>query len=281
MKPKDWTPRNRLEARYRIEIDRLITKYLSIPEDATLGQINAILVQFAQASRFLESSATQISVRMATQIKVENAKSWMEAARKGSRGREIYSAIQREMRTGVGRTVHEIVIENAKLIRSLPAKISENVSRETSEMQQKGLRAEEIAQYLRRRIPRLTKSHAALIARTETSKSATALTRARSEDLGIGWYEWATSEDARVRVSHRKMDMVLVSWEDPPSPERLVGEKSEGLYHAGNIYNCRCDSYPVLRPEMLSWPHRVYRHGRIAYMTLAQFRKIYQSAIAA
>jgi len=76
-----------------------------------------------------------------------------------------------------------------------------------------------------------------LIARTETGKAYTMLTMAQSEDLDIPAYEWETSIDARVRSSHNHMQGVIVFWHDPPSPEALIGIKSVGKYHAGNIYN--------------------------------------------
>jgi uncharacterized protein with gpF-like domain len=114
----------------------------------------------------------------------------------------------------------------------------------------------------------------ALIARTEVSKTSTALTRARSEDIGIRWYVWKTSEDARVRSSHKHMDNVLISWSSPPSPEKLDGLRSVGHYHAGEIWNCRCYAEPVIEVEYLSWPHKVYCGGQIVKMSRKQFEGI-------
>lgn len=272
MQPKNWTPRRRIEEQYRRVIIRLLDKYLNFPDSATLGQITEALVNFSNVTSIFEE-AVGIASRMATAVKVENARSWREAARLGSRGRQIYASLQGEMGGRVGERVDEIVRENALLISSIPREITESVTTEILGFQQKGIRHESMARYLRGRIPELTRSRATLIARTETSKSATALTRARSEDLGLEWYMWATNEDARVRVSHRHMDKVLVNWNDPPSPEALLGIKSTlGKYHAGNCPNCRCDSYPVLALADISWPHRVYMQGRIRRMNLGPFK---------
>jgi SPP1 gp7 family putative phage head morphogenesis protein len=112
------------------------------------------------------------------------------------------------------------------------------------------------------------------IARTEVAKADTAITRVRAESIGLNWYEWQTSQDARVRVSHRKMNQVLIDWNDPPSPEQLVKEPSEGHYHAGNIYNCRCVALPVLSLNSLNWPRRVYHSGSLRLVSKNQFLQI-------
>jgi SPP1 gp7 family putative phage head morphogenesis protein len=183
--------------------------------------------------------------------------------------------VQEEMETSVGRRVDEIVAENARLISSIPEHLREQVDREIHQAEMAGARHEAIAKYLQKRIPQLTRSRAALIARTETGKSAMALTQARAEDLELPSYRWATSEDARVRDSHRLMDKVIVFWSDPPSPEALAGEKSRlGKYHAGNCPNCRCDAYPLIDVNDVDWPHKVYSGGRIHMMTLVRFKRL-------
>lgn len=212
---------------------------------------------------------------MVTQLRASNARSWREAARQASRGREIYEALRKEMQTGVGARARELVAENAKLIAGIPAKIRQEVNNEIAEMEQEGLRPEKIMEHLQLRIPELTRNHAHLIARTETGKAATALTQARSEDLGINWYQWQTSEDQRVRPSHRMMDKVLVSWSDPPSPEKLFHQNTTlGHYPAGGAPNCRCVAVPIVTLDTIAWPARVYANGAIRRMTRAQFAEI-------
>ena len=122
---------------------------------------------------------------------------------------------------------------------------------------------------------------ARLIARTETSKATTALTQARAEELDLQWYLWRTSEDQRVRVSHRRMNNVIFNWKSPPAPEKLVGEKSTaGRYHAGNIWNCRCYPEPLLRFDQVPWPHKVFVGGAIRPMTLVAFRNLNKHDLA-
>jgi SPP1 gp7 family putative phage head morphogenesis protein len=250
-----FIPPRRIEVTYRHAIARLATRYLQTPDESIFQEL-----------------AAAIAGRMVAQVSVSNARSWREAAAKASRGREIYLALKREMQTGIGHRVQELVTENARLISSIPAKVREHVNDEIAEMERDGLRPETIQEHIRKRIPQLTVNQAALIARTETSKAATALTRARSEDLGIGWYQWLSAEDSRVRPSHRLMDKVLCAWNDPPAPEILNHESSTlGHYPAGGAPNCRCDCQPIVSLDQISWPARIYSAGSIRRMTRAQF----------
>jgi SPP1 gp7 family putative phage head morphogenesis protein len=270
----EWSPSQRIEADYRAQILNLVSEYLDLPEMASLGQIVSALSDWMRFQNFLQQSAESIAARMVTHTMASNARSWREAARKGGRGREIYEALKHEMEGDVGDRVRQLVRENASLISSIPEEIRASVNEEISELEQGGYRAEAIAGYLQNKIPHLVKSKANLIARTETSKSAMALTQARAEDLDLPWYEWQTSRDQRVRESHRNLQGVLVRWDDPPNPESLIGVRSTlGRYNAGGAPNCRCDGYPMLRLSNVQWPHKVYANGRIRMMTKNGFAK--------
>lgn len=281
MKPKDFRPARRIELQFQSSINQLLAKYLNFAEDETPGFVLRALSNLATNNVVLEDMALHIAKRMVTQIRVSNAKSWRAAAAQSSRGREIYRLLQTEMRTGVGQRVNGLVEENAMLIRSIPGDLREMVNNEIAEWSRQGLRPETIAKNLRRRLPQLTRHKAALIARTETGKASEALTRARSEDIGVSWYQWSTVEDGRVRSSHRLMDKVLVAWNDPPSPEALAHVHSTlGRYNAGSAPNCRCTAFPLISLDQVSWPCRVYRSGSIDRMTRGQFRGLLGQAAA-
>lgn len=273
--PQQFHPPHRIEATYRRELDKFLLKHLHFSVSDTLDSILQRLSDLAQNTDFLSHWSATLAARMITNTRNSNAKSWREAAQQSGRGREIYQALQEELYGPVGERITELVNENARLISSIPSRVSESVAREIAAMQQKGLRPETIAQHLQRRIPQLTKSRVALIARTESSKAATALTHARSESMGVNCYQWSTSYDQRVRVSHRKMEGVIVFWNDPPSPEALLGIKSTlGNYHAGNCPNCRCVPLPVVAISMIQFPAKVFYHNKIERMTLARFSAV-------
>jgi SPP1 gp7 family putative phage head morphogenesis protein len=265
-----FEPPDRIEIEYRRLIAKLIGNFL--PDDLTPASVLRAFANLAHNPDVLESLALPIAKRMVTQLKVDNARSWREAATKSSRGREIYEALQNEMGTNVGQRVRELVAENAKLISSIPETIRTDLNQEINRLQLEGKRPEAIAEFLRRRVPQITRAKAALVARTETGKASTALTRARSEDLDIKWYVWVSVKDQRVRPSHRLMHLVLVAWADPPNPETLDHEaNNHGPYHAGNIYNCRCDALPITSLDLIAWPAKVYRYGSITRMTRGAF----------
>ena len=117
----------------------------------------------------------------------------------------------------------------------------------------------------------ITKNRAATIARTEISRAATGLTKARSEAINIYWFIWRSTKDIRTRKAHKLLNGVLVNYSDPPSPESLIGEKSYGYYLPGAIFNCRCYAAPLIRIDDISWPAKVYRNDKIERMARNKF----------
>jgi SPP1 gp7 family putative phage head morphogenesis protein len=238
-----------------------------------LGAVKRYFADLLTAPEWLEGYANQAASAMVTHQLAENAKDWRAAAREAGEGRRIYEALQRELRGHIGLRYMELVRQNAQLIRSLPLEVAEEVTKQLARRTREGARPEAAERITL--LSHVSRVRARLIARTEVSKAQAALTQARAEDLGLDWYVWETSEDQRVRPSHRKMQSVLVRFDDPPSPEALAGEPSTlGHYGAGNAPNCRCYSAPLLRMDQVEWPHKVYRHGQIIRATLSQFRRM-------
>jgi SPP1 gp7 family putative phage head morphogenesis protein len=267
----DFTPPRRIEEEYRRLINRLFTKHLPLSDLITPESVLRAFANLSRNEGVLNALAGGIANRMVTHLRNANARSWRAAAAEASRGRHIFEALETELHTSVGARVEQLIAENARLISSIPDKVRAEVNHEISRLQLQGLRPEVVSDYLRRRIPRITRERAALIARTETGKAATALTQARSEDLGVEWYQWQTAEDQRVRPAHKLMDGVLVRWNDPPSPELLAHLRSTGSYPPGGTFNCRCVALPLISLSVISWPARVYRTGSIYRMSRARF----------
>jgi uncharacterized protein with gpF-like domain len=266
MNRESWRPTRRTESEYFSDILRIIKEYTK-RETASL----------LSAAEFLEKYAIQAATRMITMLYFHGARTWREAAMEASKGRIIAAALQNEMRGPVGATVRNLIAENAELIKTLPQDIALQVSKRAMKYAQSGGRHEDIARVLMARIGRVS---AHRLARTEVSKANTALIEARAENLDLPAFLWETSQDERARYSHRKMQGVLCFFDDPPSPEQLVGERNVGTYLPGGIYNCRCYPATVVRLEHLSWPIKVYREGAIRMMTLAQVRRLYERVAA-
>ena len=213
--------------------------------------------------------------RMVTPIAVQNMRTWRMAAKKATKNPSLYRMLMSEINQGLKSDIEIQIEENVSLIKTLPTDVAKKVTKDISDMALKGMRASEIAKVIREQTDKYSRASAKLIARTEVSKTTTALTKARCDNLDLHWYVWRTMEDGdRVRKSHRIMEGVLVNWNEPPSPEALAGEKSVGNYHAGNIWNCRCYPEPLIEIDDISWPHKVYTNGKIQTMGKMQFEQM-------
>lgn len=264
-----------IERSYSRAIDRLLKGLQrELAHVASPFFIADVLRRLARSPTFA-LSCRKIARAMATQLFSDGHKTWRQAAAAGSKGRLIFESLQRELASPrVASTFDGIISRNAELIKSIPETLAGRVSHMVAQGYERGLRPEALIKHVLAEYPHMTESHARLIARTETSKASTALTQVRASEAGLEWYVWRTSEDARVRSAHAHMDGVVIPWSEAPAPEELNGEKSQGNYHAGNIYNCRCYPEPLIRFDQVAWPAKVYLNGKIQRMSLAKFKKL-------
>jgi SPP1 gp7 family putative phage head morphogenesis protein len=95
-----------------------------------------------------------------------------------------------------------------------------------------GLLQKEIARDIQV-ITNLSKKRVRLIARNAPLQYSGELTKHHQTSSGVKKYRWQTSQDERVRKSHRSRNRTIYSW-DSPGP------------HPRSEVNCRCDAIPVL-----------------------------------
>lgn len=273
MKYDQWKMTRRIEEDFLKSLNFLSTLFEKIAiisgNDVNLFQSK---MQIFQNSVPYDNYINDVVKRMVTPLAARNYETWRKAARVSTRSHFLYTVLMEELKQGIKKDIDSQVISNAALIKTLPSDTAQKVARDIEEYALSGLRAEEIEKLIQDKTRQHSRASARLIARTEVSKTTSALTKARSEELGLRWYVWRTMEDGdRVRKSHRIMNDVLVSWNNPPSPELLVKEKDVGRYHAGNIWNCRCYSEPLIDIDDITWPHKVYINGSIQKMSKARF----------
>jgi SPP1 gp7 family putative phage head morphogenesis protein len=216
---------------------------------------------------------------MITRVNVSNLKDWRQAAFKAQGGPQIYNLLKEELDSRGRKQLNDYISETARYISDIPADVAKSLMEEIAGAQQRGIRPDAISSILKLKFPTLVNTKIKMLARTGTSSASSNLTRIRSEDLGIPCFVWDTSEDQRVRPSHRIMDGVVVFWSDLPSPEELNGGKPVlGRYIAGDAPNCRCFCRPVLTLEDLfsakKTSVRVYLNGHIEYMTRQKFANL-------
>lgn len=273
MKYDQWKMTRRIEEDFLKSLNFLSTLFEKIAiisgNDVNLFQSK---MQIFQNSVPYDNYINDIVKRMVTPLAARNYETWRKAARVSTRSHFLYTVLMEELKQGIKKDIDSQIISNAALIKTLPSDTAQKVVRDIEEYALSGLRAEEIEKLIQDKTRQHSRASAKLIVRTEVSKTTSALTKARSEELGLRWYVWRTMEDGdRVRKSHRIMNDVLVSWNNPPSPELLVKEKDVGRYHAGNIWNCRCYSEPLIDIDDVKWPHKVYINGSIQKMSKARF----------
>ena len=273
---KDWKRIKTVEKEYLNTLLKLVKIFKKIANSSGNDQQKYIdsmnnFQNSMQYEKFINSAVK----RMVLPIDVGNQRTWREAAKKATKGKFLYRLLMDELKQGTGQIIQKQVMENVLLIKTLPNDVAQKVVNDIAENALKGARAESIEKIIRDKTDQHSRASARLIARTETAKTMSALTKARCEQLGLRWYIWRTALDGtRVRLSHRIMEGVLVNWNNPPAPEELVGEKSAGHYHAGNIWNCRCFSEPVLELEDIRFPARVNYNGQIVMMNKSEFEQI-------
>lgn len=273
---KDWKRIKTVEKEYLNTLLKLVKIFKKIANSSGSDQQKYIAsMNNFQNSMQYEKFINSAVKRMVLPLDVGNQRTWREAAKKATKGKFLYRLLMDELKQGTGQIIQKQVMENVLLIKTLPNDVAQKVVSDISENALKGARAESTEKIIRDKTDQHARASARLIARTETAKTMSALTKARCEQLGLRWYIWRTALDGtRVRLSHRIMEGVLVNWNNPPAPEELVGEKSAGHYHAGNIWNCRCYSEPVLELEDIRFPARVYYNGQIVMMNKSEFEQI-------
>lgn len=134
--------------------------------------------------------------------------------------------------------------ENVSLIKNVPLDVVQELRNKYSSGV--SFRGSDIEEYLYKRLG----NRARLIIRTESSKLNAALTEVRARNLGVPAFVWSTSEDQRVRPSHKLMNGVVVFYGNILSLDKMVG-------YAGEYPNCRCIGLPLVSLEDIQFPVKV------------------------
>lgn len=178
---------------------------------------------------------------------------------------EFYKALVSELsKNSTAGKIASIVIERSEYKEVAPVDTAVELTLKTVSNQFHGMRPECMLQDILDCLPNLSRDEAVDLARSVQSKTASALTRVRSERYGRAFYQWDTCGDGeRVRCSHRNLDGVICCWADPPHPEALIGEPDIGSFHPGEAKLCRCTALPVIDVKDIRFPARVHKQGII------------------
>lgn len=170
---------------------------------------------------------------MVARIANTDEKQWLKAT--GEMSIELRAQLRRAPMLSVMKALQQ---EQVVLITSLPIEAAERVHKFAVESITGGVRSKSFAADIAKSGD-VAMSRATMIARTETSRTAATIQRARATSIGSEGYVWRTARDSDVRPSHKKMEGVFVAWTSPPTLDNLTG-------HAGCLPNCRCWSDPLI-----------------------------------
>jgi len=261
------------------QIDMMVnnfTERLDIEDEKIkIEDISSLINSLQEYSNKLQGWAEKVSSRMVYSLENQDLKQWNQHSKR------MTALMKKELtQSDMDEILKGYIKENVKLITSLPINAANRVQEIVYNGVKEGKRASSLIDSILR-TGKVTKSRANLIARTETSKAITGLLMARSSSIGLNWLVWHSTGgqggDGRTRFAHRKMDGVLMTWDDPPNPEKLFPEpkvKSYGNYLPGSTFNCRCWAAPLIHIEDVSWPAKVYMKGKIRLMNRKEFEKI-------
>ena len=270
-----WKPKRLIEKRYQ----RTLKRAMKILQQNLNGlrnprEILREIKKFSNSHEFKKFAEAE-ALKMVTHVFADAGRTWRQAAAKNGKGSEIYKALKKELQGPIGGAISAQVEQNATLIRTLPQGVAREVTQHIAEETFKSRRPEDLTEEIKELFSYKAQIRAQTIARTETAKANTALTHARSKQLGLNWYIWRTAEDVRVRSAHALMDDVICSWDNPPNPELLNHEKRNyGNDNPGEIFNCRCFPAPIVNIDFEKFPHKVCYQEKIITMTKKQFLEI-------
>jgi SPP1 gp7 family putative phage head morphogenesis protein len=127
-------------------------------------------------------------------------------------------------------------LENLALIRSLPDRLVDQLRGEMSRALTSGTSLRQLTQIVRERTG-AAESRAELIARDQIGKLNGQLAQRRQTDIGVEQYVWRTSQDERVRPTHRVRDGKTYRWD-------------AGGIIPGSEIRCRCVADPLFPDEL-------------------------------
>lgn len=144
--------------------------------------------------------------------------------------------------------------QNAQLIQSIARQHCDAIASKVYANVQAGARPSALVAEIRGY--GATKARAKFIARDQTAKVMSTISRVRQQAAGFRYFKWSTSHDERVRQEHREVANRITpygkgvySWDDLPV---IHGEHLA----PGGDFQCRCVALPVPDWEIEEWKKR-------------------------
>ena len=134
------------------------------------------------------------------------------------------------------------------LCKSAESDAKKDMARLVSQAKNEGWNGKQLERAVRNELPEKYANRAALIARTESAKLNSEVTRSTFREIGVRYYMWMSTMDERTRPDHAMMNGLICSVDEPnmwyeETPEGLVEHERDGTMvhlHPGYDYQCRC-----------------------------------------
>lgn len=157
-------------------------------------------------------------------------------------------------RPSLQQLVKSSTLTNSKLITSIEDKLLDDVAIIIQEGYSNGSSAKTLTKQIKDKFG-VTENRARLIARDQIGKLHSDVVRDEHLTIGVTEYKWLTSNDERVRHSHKVLNEKICSWNDPTVYKNSVNDKKWKKRSSikavekqvGQDYQCRCDAIAIFK----------------------------------
>ena len=207
---------------------------------AALGKVENGGIMVADLQSLISSTRNEAAaMKMVTGLFSGQGHTWREAVAANGKGREMYTALRKELQETAGTRLRTLVDDTTYRIVTLPSDIGHQVADYVSRESLKGRRASDLEDEIRRMFPDKTQARAELIARTQVSMTSTNMTRQRAERYGMNWYIWRPvggAAGATRSPSWTSTKWTNITDEDIEKADDTIQDSNEGMGDMGDMF---------------------------------------------
>jgi len=243
------------EVKYRRQLEAYTKGFIKVTQEQIIPLIHSLETEYVQDEHvittdtyvdFLEERFRQLRAQLALANSTAKlmAIPFVSETNRMNKDR-FYSAVKNTAGVDLGviarsenleDTLRLSVTANVDLITSIPEQYFKKLEGVVYRGMIEGQSATSLTEQVMA-IGKVEYKRAKLIARDQTSKLNSALTKQRAQNVGSEEYIWRTAGDGRVRDSHIKNNGKTFRWDDPPPKTG----------HPGTDIQCRCVAQVVIK----------------------------------
>ncbi len=199
--------------------------------DAYITPIEKAFARLRAAYILTDKKAKRISASLAKDVDKQNALRFKNAIKEVV-GVDLSKVVAN---AGIDDILKGSIEGNVSLIKTIPGDYFDKIEGIVYRGTIAGNEAKSMIEQIRE-IGHSTTKRAKVIARDQTAKLNSNLSKQRQLNAGVKEYVWRTATDGRVRESHKRNNGKTFRWDKPP--------KATG--HPGQDVQCRCFAQPII-----------------------------------